>query len=150
MAGSIRPVTMRDLRAMLGPDDQTLVFPLAQARQINTDGTAGSTIIDASSPEIEQLGPYVASVQAFTAMENKSTNFRWKVQFQGSITGRTYNTITDLFAFVTSNGEAAQTAYTAVENLGLRTRWGLVCSPSTGTAVESGIVWCYLAFRLRR
>jgi hypothetical protein len=150
MAGGILPVRMRDLRSMVGPDDQTIVWPLAEARQINTDGTAGNTLIDVTTAEIERLSPYVASIQAYTAMENKSANFRWKVIFQGSTTGRTFGSITDLFAFVTSNAEATQTAYTSTDNLGVRTRWGISCSASSGTAVESGIIWCYLAFRLRR
>lgn len=150
MAGRVLSATMAQLAAMVGPDEQTILVPLAESRQVHTDGTAGITLIDVTTPESELFGPYVSGVQAYTAIENKSANFRMKVQFQGSTTGRTYGTVTDLFGYVTANGEATQANYTSVDNLGRKTRWAIACSPSAGTAIESAIVWCYLAFRLRR
>jgi hypothetical protein len=134
-----------------GPDDQTILVPLTEATHYHTDGTTGSTYIDLTNDTAAGLGGYVASVQAYTAMEAKSANFKFRVVFQGSVTGRTFGSVTPLFTtYVTANGEAAQTAYTSVDNLGLVTRWALECLPATGTAVESGLLWIYLAFRLRR
>lgn len=150
MAGQVMRASMATLAALVGPDEQTLIIPVAEARQINTDGTAGVTLIDVTTDELSRLSPYIASIQAFTATEAKSLNMRWKMQFQGSTTGRTYGTVTDLFGYVTLATEVTQPAYTAVDNLGRITRWAIACSPSAGTAVESAIIWCYFAARLRR
>lgn len=150
MSGRVSRYTLAQVASLVGPDAQTVMVPLFEGQQFNTDGTAGSTLLDVTNDLIAEIAPYSASVQAYTAMENKSANFRWKIQFQGSTTGRTYGAVTDLFAFLSSNGESTQAAYTSMDNLGRKTRWALTMSPSAGTAVESGILWCYLAFRLRR
>lgn len=149
MAGAVMRASLAQLASMTGPDGQTIVVPLFEGQQFNTTG-AGTTLVDVTNDLVANMGPYVASVQAYTATENKSAQFQWKLQGQGSTTGRTYNTLFDLFANITANGEAPQTAYTAVDNLGRKTRYGLACSAVSGTAVESAVLWCYLAFRLRR
>ena len=141
--------TLRDIQNLVGPDRQSIVWPIAEGLQLSSDGTTGARSLDVTAFPYSGLAAYVQSVQACTATESKSANARWKVQASGSTTGRTYNTAVDLFAYLSANGETTETAYTSVSNLGLTTRYALVCSNVSGTAVESVVVWCYLVFRLR-
>lgn len=149
MAGRVLSATMAQLAAMVGPDQQTIVLPVAEGLRISTDGTTGVTSLEVTEDAIAKLGPYTAEIQAYTTTEGKTTNMQWKAQFRSSTSGRNYNSSVDLFSCITANGEALQPAYSTANQFGLKMRFYLACQPSTGSAVESATVWCYLAFRLR-
>lgn len=146
---SIMHPTFREIQSLVGPDKQSIVWPVVEAYQLSSDGTTTGRAVDVTLPPYDRLGPYVQSVQAYTAMEGRTANFRFKAQAAGSTTGRSYATAVDLFAWLFANAETTETAYTTVGNLGMQTRFALVGSNTVGTAIESAVVWLYLVFRLR-
>jgi hypothetical protein len=138
------------LAAALGPDGQTVTIPLAEALHLACDPGGAALVVPIDVPEwFRALGPYLASLQVYTATENRTTNHGWKVIFSNSTTERTWNAAIDLFANVTANGETAQTPYTTSSNFGRRMRFAFSVQPTAGTAAEGAVVWSYLAGRLR-
>ncbi len=141
--------SLREMMSLVGIDRQTIVRPVVESYVLSSDGTTTGRTVDVTLPGYDRLGPFVQSVQVATACEGKSPNFRFKAQAAGSTTGRTYGTPFDLFPWLSANAETTETAYTAVSNLGMFTRYGLVGANTAGTAIESGVIWLYLLIRLR-
>lgn len=149
MAGRIIPPSLREILALVGPDKQTIIWPALEGELLTTDGLTTGRAQDITRPPFDEIAPFIQSVTACTAMENKTANFKYKGQAQGSTTGRTYNTAVDICGYITANGETTENAYTSVTNLGLKTRWAVMTANGTGAAIESAVVWLYLVFRLR-
>jgi len=135
--------------AEIGIDGQTILVPIAEGIHLSCDAGGVELIQDVTDEFLEAIGPYMASMQAYVAVENKSTNFRFKLIFRASATGRTWNAAQDVFAYVSANGETTQAPYNTTLNFGRKMQWGLACSTTTGVAAEGATVWVYLAIRLR-
>jgi hypothetical protein len=134
----------------LQPDGQTILVPLTEGVHVSVDPGGGTVVIPLDLADaLLDLGPSLASIQVFSALESKTTNFQVKVIFQISTTGRTWNSAQDLCAWITADGEASQAVYGTPANFGRKMRYAIYAAASSGTAGEGGTVWFYAAFRLR-
>jgi hypothetical protein len=147
----VRPAQLPpELLQYLQPDGQTILVPLAEGLHVTVDPGGGTVVIPLDLADaLLHLGPSLASIQIFSALESKTTNFEFKVIFQISTTGRTWNSAVDLCSYITANGEASQAVYGTPANFGRKMRYAIYAAAASGSAGEGGTVWLYAAFRLR-
>ena len=134
------------------PESRVIVVPVADRVRIQTKGDDGNTdvILDVDLPEITHWGPHTLTITPHTKLESKTTNFRWKAVLYTSIDGINWSAPpADLFAYSTAASYVIQGDFTDKSKLGLFIRVALVCSPATGSAIESGVVTLALAFEFR-
>jgi hypothetical protein len=94
-------------------------------------------------------GPYLLSITAHTETEVKSANFQWKLVCYWGLDGQTWSTATDVFAYQSAAEKKIQADFTDKTRMGVKMRYALVCSPTTGTAREQALVTLVLAFQFR-
>ncbi len=134
------------------PGSRVTVVPVADRVRLQTAGGDSNTdvILDVDLPEITHWGPHTLTITPHTKLESKTANFRWKAVLYTSIDGINGSTTPEnLFAYSTATSYVIQTDFTDKSKLGLLIRVALVCSPATGTAIESGVVTLALAFEFR-
>ncbi|MBM4366067.1 MAG: hypothetical protein FJ102_07615 [Deltaproteobacteria bacterium] len=134
------------------PQSRVTVVPVADRVRLQTAGGDSNTdvILAVDLPEIANWGPHTLTVTPHTKLESKTANFRWKAVLYTSIDGIEWtSTPENLFAYSTATSYVIQPDFTDKSKLGLFIRVALVCSPATGSAIESGVVTLALAFEFR-
>lgn len=119
---------------------------------LQTNGTSGAEVVlDIPCSEVESWGPSVQAITAHTLLEQKSTNFQWRIVVYTSYDGVNWAVGGDLFANSTSTTASGvvQADFTDKTKLGLHIRFAAVCLPTAGTARESGVVSVTLVFDVR-
>lgn len=130
---------------------KVVVVPVVLNAFIQTTGVDANVVYtDIDLPKVAGWGPHLGSITGHTNLQQATANFRWKVVMHTSIDGVVWSApATDIFAWSNTAGYVIQTAFTDATKLGLHIRFALACSPSTGTARESGVVTVALAFEFR-
>lgn len=132
--------------------NSVVVVGLTHKLLVQSDGTTGGDVVlDVSLPLVERWGPHIDAITAHTLLEQKSANFQWRVVIYTSLDGVNWAVGGNLFANSTATTAAGvvQADFTDKTKLGLHIRFSIVCSPTTGTARESGVVTVALAFDFR-
>ena len=90
-------------------------------------------------------------ITAHTLLEQRSANFQWRIVMYTSFDGINWATAGDIFANSTSTATSGvvQTEFTDKTKMGQHIRFAAVCSPTTGTARETGVVSVTLMFDFR-
>ena len=128
------------------PGQKVVVIPLFFKKQLQTDGTTNTSYLDLELERATEWGPYLASITAHTATENRTSNFTWRLIYWWSLDGRRWNGSYDLFSSVSSNADTVQTANATTTTFGLRMRYGIAVVNASGTAIERAVCSAVLAF----
>jgi hypothetical protein len=130
---------------------KTYVFQLPDMTLSSKGGDQNYTYVDIDMGELEELGPYLASITAHTRTQARSAQSQWKVSFYWSVDGKTWNpaTPTDIFSAISADGQAIQTTFTDTTKFGIKLRFVYAVRASSGTAVETVNVGGYLVVDVR-
>ena len=131
------------------PQQKVVVVPAFYKMQLQTDATGSYSFIDLDLPDIAHWGPHVQEIIVYTATENITTNFTWKLVAYWSIDGRNWSTSVDLFSAISANGNTIQTAFSTASALGPIMRYAIAVANGSGSAIERGVVTASLAFTFK-
>ncbi len=114
-------------------------------------GDQNWSFIDIPMGDLEDLGPYLAVMAGHTVSSSKSTNAQWKVVFWWSVDGKVWNpgTPADLFAAITTEGQAIQTAFADPTKFGIHLRFAYGIRAGAGSGVETVTAGGYIVADLK-
>jgi hypothetical protein len=129
--------------------DKVMVVPLVSGYELMSDSTTSWKYIDLDVPQLERMGPMLEELSVHSDTRNRTTNQVWKVVFYKSFDGRQWDGPYDLFTAVMANGYTVHAPYVTASNFGLRMKFALAVSNSSGTNLEQATVGAAIAAVLR-
>ena len=126
------------------------VVELAHDRPFSTNGNDTNYIyIDVLPDHLRNIGPFLAAITVHAQLKNKTANFEFEVQGQWSYDGETWTPFANALAGpITADGQTVSSKYTTASDFGLFIRIRVGVKPTTGTAIESGLISLTASFEL--
>ena len=129
---------------------KVVVLPLVQGMTVQSNRTTSESYLLVELAGTETWGPMLDSIAALTVAKNSTANVWWEAVVSWTNDGVNVNTpFTGLCGSgITADGQAIQTAVTSGFG-GRILKFGIGVKNSTGTALESAVVWVWLVFTFK-
>ncbi len=123
---------------------------LFKERLFTTNGTGSYVLVRVSPKQLENIGPFLDGIIAYAICRDKSANFEFKLIGEWSNDGETWSAFGgDIVPATTANGQVVSANYTTAQDFGLYVRFLVGVKPSTGTAIETGVLTLALGLQLK-
>jgi hypothetical protein len=117
------------------------VIDMTKRQTMVSDGSTGWVERFRTTVEISNVGPYLAGITIHGNMQNRTSNFEYKVIGQYSYDNEVYTTFSsDVLSAQNTNGNVISAKYTTHTDFGLYIRLVVQVRNGAGTNVESGEV----------
>jgi len=126
------------------------MVPLLKEKLLTTNGTGSYVLMRIGPQQLWGIGPLLDGITLYGILRDKSANFEYKVVGEWSNDGETWTAFGgDILGPTSANGQVVSAEFTVALDFGLYVRLMVGVKPTTGTAIETGVLSLTARFRLK-